>query len=154
MKKKLVWEDTSTRVVLKSVVVGHFAMWVVRQSPYLLPENLDNGIKEFNESLIFKKNLGDEELIKTTYYDLKGKIRDAILNSGIISSWNIAKRGRGPVVVSCHSYPKSDYDFIDLDALARNIAQSVWLELSDDEGFFESRKVMKSSNDNERGNKK
>lgn len=139
MKKNLYGEDTSTRVVLKSVVIGHFAMWAVRQSPYRMPENLDKGIKEFNEGLVFKKNLGDEELIETTYYDLEGKISDVISNSGIISSWNIAKRRRGPVIASGFSYPKSDYDFIDLDALARNIAQSVWLEVCYDDGFFESK---------------
>ena len=132
MKKKLVWKDTSTRVVLKSVVVGHFAMWAIRQSPYLFPESLDEGINEFNECLVFKKKIGDAELIETTYTDLKGKISDAISNTNIISSWNIAKKRRGSIMVSCYSYPKLDYDFIDLDALARNIAQSVWLELRSD----------------------
>ena len=137
MKQKLVWEDKSSRVVLKSVVVGHFAMWAVRQSPYLLSDNLDKGIEEFNKYLIYTINACNERLIETTYRELKDNIRKAITKSDIISSWNIAKKGSGPVFVSAYSKPKSDYDFIDLDALARNIAQSVWLELCYDDGDFE-----------------
>lgn len=154
MKKKLVWKDPSRRVVSKSVVVGHFAMWAVRQSPYLLPEGLDKGIKEFDGCLVFKETIGHEELIETTYTDLKGKIEDAISNSSMISSWNVAKKGSGPVFVSIYSEPEPDYDIIDLDALARNVAQSVWLELCYDEGFFESRKVITCSNDDEDETKK
>jgi predicted oxidoreductase len=137
MKQKLVWEDKSTRVVMKSVVVGHFAMWAVRQSPYLLPDNLDKGIEEFDKYLIYTINTCNEYLIEATYTELKDNIKRAITKSDIISSWNVAKKGSGPVFVSRYSKPKSDYDFIDLDALARNIAQSVWLELCYDDGAFE-----------------
>lgn len=131
---KIAGKDKTSRVVLKKMVVGHFAMWAVRQSPYLLPESLEDGIKEFNECFVFKKKIGNDEFTETTYRDFKEKITDTISNSDKISSWNIAKMGRGPVVVSCYSYPKADYDFIDLDALARNIAQSVWAEILYNDG--------------------
>lgn len=109
----------------------------VRQSPYLLPESLEKGIEKFNECLVFEKKIGDEELIETTYSDLKEKISNAISNSDIISSWNTAKKGSGDVFVSAYSEPEPDYDFIDLDALARNTAQSIWLEIFYDVGGFE-----------------
>lgn len=137
MKKNLVWNDTLSRIVLKNVVVGHFAMWAVRQSPYLLPEELDKGIEEFDKQLHSNIKAGNVTLIETTYSDLKGNIENAISNSKIISSWNVSKKGSGPVFVSSYSEPKPDYDFIDLDALSRNIAQSVWLELFYDDGGFE-----------------
>ena len=133
MKKKLVWKDTSTRVVLKSVVVGHFAMWAARQNPYLLPESLDKGIEEFSQSLEF----GDAALVETTCAKLQKIVSDGISESDIISSWNVAKKGTGPVFVTRYTEPEPDFDFIDLNALARNIAHSVWLELCYDEGFFE-----------------
>jgi predicted oxidoreductase len=144
MKQKLVWNDKSSRIVSKSVVVGHFAMWAVRQSPYLLPDNLDKGIEEFDKYLIYTVNACNEYLIETTYTELEDNIRKAITKSDIISSWNIAKKGTGNVFVSTYSKPKPDYDFIDLDALARNIAQSVWLELCYDDGAFETSKINRS----------
>jgi hypothetical protein len=137
MKKKIVRKDESSRVVLKSVVVGHFAMWAVRQSPYLFPEELGKGIAEFDKTLHSNIEAGIETLIATTYKELKENIENTIANSKIISSWNVPKKGSGgPVFVSAYSCPKQDYDIVDLDALARNIAQSVWLELIyDDEGL-------------------
>lgn len=135
-EKKLVWQDLLTRTVLKETVIGHFAMAVVRQSPYLMPEYLAAGIKEFDKLLSSNIEVGNEKLIETTYIDLKKSIGKAISNSEIIYSWSIAKKGTGPVFVSSYSKPKPDYDFIDLDALARNIAQSVWLEVCYDDGFF------------------
>jgi hypothetical protein len=137
MKQKLVRKDISRKVILKSAVVGHFAMWAVRQSPYLLPENLDKGLKEFDKNLISNVNACNEYLIETTYTELEDNIKKALTKSDIISSWNIAKKGSGSVFVSAYSTPKPDYDFIDLDALTGNIAQSVWLELCYDEGAFE-----------------
>lgn len=137
MKKKLVWKDISTRVVLKSVVIGHFAMWAVRQSPHLLPKDIEKGIEELNEHLVSNIETTEEELIETTYTNLEENLRKAISNSNTISSWNIAKKGTGNAFISAYSKPKSDYDFIDLDALVRNIAQSIWLELSYNDGGFE-----------------
>jgi hypothetical protein len=133
MKKKLVWKNTSNRVVLKSVVVGHFAMWAVRQSPYPVPEELVKGIEEFSQA----RGFGNDEHLETTFANLQMIISDALSKSAIISSWNVAKKGAGIVFVSTYSEPKPDYDYIDLDALARNIAQSVWLELFYNEGGFE-----------------
>jgi hypothetical protein len=136
MKKKIERKDTSSRTVLKSVVVAHFAMWAVRQSPYLLPEELDKGIEEFDLQLHSNIIAGIVTLIESTYSDLRGNIENAIRNSKIISSWNVPKKGSGRVFVTAYSHPKPDYDFIDLDALARNITDSVWLELCyDDEGL-------------------
>ena len=137
IKKKLVWEDIATRVVLKSVVVGHFAMWAVRQSPYLLPEELEKGIGDFDKYLISNINAGKEYMIETTYKELRDIIRNAITKSDTISLWNIAKKGTGPIFVTRYDEPEPDYDFIALDALARNVAHSVWLEIFYDDGGFE-----------------
>lgn len=129
MYEEDIWRDKSTQTILKSVVVGHFAMWVVRQSPYLFPEHLDDGIEEFNKNLISNFKVGDVDFLETTYIAVRENIKAAISNSDTISSWSVAKEGAGPAFVSAYSHPKKEYDFIDLDALARNISQSVWLEL-------------------------
>lgn len=132
--KLLVWKDTATRVVLKSAIIGYFAMWAVRQSPYLLPEALDKGIMEFDETLDFSG-----EYIKTTCKDLENIVGTAISKGGVIQSWNIPLKGEAPSYLFVSRYDKlePDLDFIDLDAIARNIAHSVWLEVCYDDDFFE-----------------
>lgn len=137
MEMERLWKDKSNRIVLKRVVAGHFAMYAVRQSPYLFPEQLEKGIEAFNKYLIPSDKVCSEDFIETTYTELRDNIRNAITNSDIITSWSIAKKGTGNVFVSAYSKPKPDYDCIDLDALARNIAQSVWLELCYNNGFFD-----------------
>lgn len=133
MRKKLVWKDRLERVVLKSVVVGHFGMWAIRQSPYLLPEELEKGIEEFSQA----QGFGNEPLLETTCANLEKIVADAISKSAVIASWNVAKKGTGMVFVSRYDKPEQDCDFIDLDALARNVAHSVWLEIFYDAGGFE-----------------
>ncbi len=101
--------------------------------PYLLPKKIEKGIQEFSQLLEFD----DTAFIEITCAGLQKIIDDAILKSDIISSWNIAKKGTGNVFVSRIDKPEQDYDFIDLSAMARNIAHSVWLEIFYDEGGFE-----------------
>ena len=137
MIKKIVWKDKAPRGVLKSVVIGHFTMWAIRQSPYLLPEKLHDAVEEFNRALDL-----NGVYMELTYLELRKRVSAAISNSDIILSWNIAKSGHsGPVFISRYGDPEPDDDFIDLDAMARNIAQSVWLEVCYDDGFFETLEI-------------
>ena len=133
-KKLLVWQDPSTRGVLKSTVISHFAMWAVRQSPYLYPAELRHGIEEFNTALDY----GSENYCETTCNDLKADICTAISKSDTIKAWNVPKVSKvdGAIWVTRGSNPIADHDIIDLHALSRNIAHSVWLETCYDDGFF------------------
>lgn len=110
MIKTCVWHDQEKRYVLNSMVVGHFANWAVRQSPDNQPKLLLSGILLFKENLI----IGDDEGGECTCAFLREQVDIAIKKSPIIVSWNETPPG---------------IDFIDLDALARNIAHSVWLEI-------------------------
>lgn len=134
-RKILVWQDILSRGILKTTVVGHFAMWAVRQSPHLLPEDLNGGIEEFNDALDF----GDDDYLSITCNNLKRIVCDAISKSETIGSWNVPKKGdpMSHVCVTRYDQPDPDHDIIDLHALARNIAHSVWLEICYDDGFFE-----------------
>lgn len=133
MREILVWKDKAIRCVSKSMVVGHLAMWAVRQSPYLTPDSLSAGIREFSNG--FKA----EEFDHMDLADLKGRIKAAIESSPIVLSWNNSKKGKHEIVfVSRFSEPHPDYDFIDLGALAGNVGRSVWLENLYDDGYFES----------------
>ena len=107
--KTCVWHDQEKLYVLKSTVVGNFANWVVRQSPVERPWDLPQGISEFTENLI----IGDGQGGECTCAFLRKQVDVAIKESPTVVSWNDTPPG---------------VDFIDLDALARNIAHSVWLE--------------------------
>ena len=130
--KKLVWHDKKARCFSKISVIGYFACWAVRQSPYLMPENLEQGIEEFSKGL--SRYI---EFPIMTLKELREIIDIAIKNSPIIRAWNVPKKGN-PRFGVCSRYdrPKPDYDFIGLDALARNISHSVWLDILYSDGWF------------------
>lgn len=109
MVKTCVWHDQEKRYVLNSMVIGHFANWAVRQSPDDQPKHLSSGIFEFAENL----TIGDDEGGECNCAFLREQIDVAIKKSPTVVSWNDTPQG---------------VDFIDLDALAQNIAHSVWLE--------------------------
>lgn len=138
MKSKLVWQDGIKRVVLKSTVLAHFTMWAVRQSPYLYPEKLAKGIEEMSIALGMDVSYGGG-FIETTCTGLGRIVRDSIELCVTVQSWNDAKDGSTEPYIFTTRYgePHPDSDIIGLDALARNIAHSVWLELCYDDGWFE-----------------
>jgi len=129
MRNDLVWQDKKSRVVSKNSVVGHLAMWAVRQSPYGYPKNLDKGLKEF------RKNYTPPTYQRMKIKQLQTFIASAINKSPTIKSWNNPKKGTHKFVfTSRYNSIKPDYDFIDLTALGRNTGHSVWLENMYDDG--------------------
>jgi len=135
--QKLVWQDTTSRLVSKEQVVGYFAMWAVRQSPYFIPDSLTTGIKEFHDNLDF----GNDHYQKCTCAALEQTVRTAIHDSKTVMSWNTSKNGDTTqhIFVSRHDQPDPDRDIVDMHALARNIAHGIWLELCYEDGWFLSK---------------
>lgn len=140
MRDKLVRQDTEKRGILKSTVVGYFAMWVVRQSPYLYPDDLEIGIKEFDNALVFDNStsFNGEYFIETTCNGLLSAVFKAVAKCGTVMSWNVAKKDNGSSYVFVDRYvtPESDYDIIDVFALSKNIAYGTWMETCYDDGVL------------------
>jgi len=132
--RNLVWQDTTIRLVSKEQVVGYFAMWAVRQSPYLIPDALTDGIQELHDNLDFDGN----DYKKFTCATLKPIVCAAIHNSKTVMSWNTPKNDDASnyIFVSRYDQPLPDHDVIDVFALARNITHGVWLELCYADGWF------------------
>jgi hypothetical protein len=129
LRDGLVWQDKKQRVVSKGTVVGHLAMWAVRQSPYGYPKDLEKGLKEF------RKNYAPGVFQRMKIKQLQVFIVSAIDKSPTIKSWNNPKKGKHTMVfTSRYSGVKPDYDFIDLTALGKNTGHSVWLENMYDAG--------------------
>lgn len=117
-----IW-DSKSFWTTRSTIIGAFVQAAVRQSPYVCPINIDVGIREFNGALI-----SDGGFV-TNFRDLRSLVRETIEKCPTVQSWNVPKEGEHTTVfVSRYSQLQPDYDFIDLGAMARNIAQSVTLE--------------------------
>lgn len=108
--------------LMKSDFLGAFAYWATSQSPYDTPDITD-ALDEFNKYIsvfIFK----EEQVIELTYDKLNTLISEAVFETlPRIEKLNHPKIDTGStyMFVSRYHTPKSDYDFIDLGALARNI---------------------------------
>lgn len=119
--------------ISRSRVLGELASWAVQQSPYPVPENLEVALLAFlvqwphGEDYTSFDNIG---ALERTIMETIGKVPE-------IQAWNERKNKReGPSFVSRYSAPRDpDDDFIDLDALARNIAMACWHDAADDKNF-------------------
>lgn len=117
-------------------VLGSFADWAVRQSPYPYPENLEEAIGLLNahaEQTFFKDATYGFQ--KCELRELRDWLESFIENTPVVAAWNVPKIDTGAEfrMVDRYSEPKADHDFIDLGALAKNIAHSCFIDsLHDD----------------------
>ena len=133
MNKKLTNKDISdnyrdnTFWFCKSTLLGKFAEWVVRQSPYDTPDII-KPLKAFNTYLETRFTRDMPESF--TYKELSDFIsEDVFENIADIEVLNHRKNGRdGMGFCSRYDKPEPDDDFIDLSALARNIFYSLCRE--------------------------
>ena len=101
---------------LRKQVLGALAHWAVRLSPYTHPTDLEVGIREFDEHWLHIESnpISSDELYSAMLacFDECPTIR----------SWNRPRRGNHNVVVITRLLaPDPDFDFIDLDALAKGM---------------------------------
>lgn len=121
-------EDAKLVIVL-SALLGHIAMWAVRLSPYVVPPGLASVIAEFESVArpLFPIFRPDFPMREMTERELKGLLIEYLLPIEQVQQWNRRRNGStAPYgVVTATSRPDPDDDFIDLYALAQNIARSV-----------------------------
>lgn len=131
-----IWMDKRKHYFSVDSITGAFAMWAIRQSPYHCPDNLEQAIKELGEAL--KKKFQFDKAFNFAYLSLD-EIRIGLENCfeeiKTIENWNHPKSGHNAQVIFTSRYfsPIPDNDFIDLDALARNIAHTLIQEKLVDE---------------------
>jgi hypothetical protein len=140
MKKLLIWKDTKERYIFKDQIVGYFAMWTIRQSPYDMPDKFITSIQEFTEAIDQNIEFDTLGMCKTTCRDLKRSICNTIKLCPTVLTWSEPKNPSTSeyLFVSRHDAPAADDDFIDVFALSRNVAYGCWLELCYDDNFFEA----------------
>jgi hypothetical protein len=113
-------------LVSKKNILSEVAHWAVAQSPYHRPDNLEIVLDKLNILLgEWKENLGYREM---TYPDIKEYLKDLLYQIPEFMLWNERKNGNKSAFQFVIRYSKDidpDNDFIDLDALIRNVSNSI-----------------------------
>jgi len=114
-------------LVSKRYILREVAKWAVAQSPYHRPDNLEAVLDKLNEG--FGKwsndNMGYEKFTYKRLMDFLGRELKRIPE---FLAWNEKKNGNQSEYKFVDGYSKDDNpddDFIDLDALIRNVANSI-----------------------------
>ena len=118
-----IWDEGAFWTSVKEIK-GELASWGIRQSPYGMPEHLTRACQEMAD--YFTPKADATGFLETSCKALRKEIRQAIDACPAMQAWNVPKKGDHQIVFSSrYDHPHPDYDFIDLDALARNIAHSI-----------------------------
>jgi hypothetical protein len=117
-----IW-DSRQFTTSRKTVLGALASWAVQQSPYVVPNHLTEALQEFDRAL------SSDEYFETSCKALHEVVRGTFEGCPSILAWNNPRKGSHTIVFSSrYDTPHPDYDFIDLDALARNVSHAVTLE--------------------------
>jgi len=120
-------------------ILAAFAFWGIRQSPYHRPDDLElilDRMKELIEEDFASEKAGFKEM---TMKEIQTYSRELIEKIPELKNWNLSRfeKNQGVKVddpsrgfgMTCGlEEPKPDYDFIGLDALARNVSHIIFLE--------------------------
>lgn len=135
------WSHSKGNWTFKSQIVGAFAQWACRQSPYGVPEGLENVCKYLNASLESQADWKKMEgMVEVSLCDISRWLQEILMDQGIVQfdSWNRCKVGSTPdmKLVSAYSNEKNpDNDFIDLHALLRNVCITIRDERRQNKAF-------------------
>lgn len=118
-------------------IIGSFAKWAIKQSPYLYPDKLITVIKKLSDhiEIYFAPENSTCGMRKFQILELEDFIEGNLKTIPEFLEWNNRKNGiQGHAVITRYSSGKGynpDNDFVDLDALYGNITHDIYLEIPD-----------------------
>lgn len=127
-------EWSEKRFTFRKEIVGAFAMWACRQSPYGCPSGLESVCKYLNECLKTECEWTSKDIpwAYLSLCDVNKMLHDILYEKGVkaFDAWNRCAVGDTPEFsVSCRYGQGDGYDpdrdFIDLDALFRNVCITI-----------------------------
>jgi hypothetical protein len=124
------WSEKKDRWTFRTEIVGHFAMWACRQSPYGTPDGLENVCKYLFASLKSCTDWGTHDMAEVSLCEINRWLREILYDQGVseFDAWNRCKVVDTPnlAFASAMDGPSDpDRDFIDLDALLHNVCVSI-----------------------------
>jgi hypothetical protein len=124
-------EWTEKRWTFKNYITGAFAKWAIRQSGYHCPANLESVVSYLSTCLDKEVNWGEcVGMAKLSLCGINKLLYDILYEQGIsyFDEWGESKKNWRDTDCSCIDEAAKispDYDFIDLDALLRNVCLDV-----------------------------
>ena len=127
---------------LRTDFTGSLSKWLVRLSPYTVPNNLSTCIEKFDEELSTAFQFDINGMVEIELNSLTKTINKLIENVPEIMALNERKNGREGMELTSRYSVKSDPDddFIDTYALARNITVD-FAEKADAECWLERKRT-------------
>lgn len=118
-------EWTSLHWIFPHDIVGAFAMWACRQSPYGVPDGLENVCKYLHAALKTVSAWETSGMTQASLCDINRWLHEILMNQGVaeFDAWNERKNKREGTGFSCRfdGPGNPDDDFIDLHALLHNV---------------------------------
>ena len=134
----------SENIVSSHSILSSLAYWGIRQSPYLYPKNLEKALDAVFDNLVAWGIFPVDKKAHTSYRrftdkELLALIERVVKETPEVAIWNVTqveqdagitdpedpKRSVRYGFVSRYDGPPADRDFIDLDALIRNIYNGI-----------------------------
>jgi len=121
-------------------VQGKLAEWVCRQHPYRSVAGVDAVNVALDRHFDEEWTEGCASLPMRrfeTWAALQTWLHEKLDGHPQMTAWNTPKIDTGAEIMFSSRYdtPKQEYDFIDLDALLRNVALETWREAERDDAF-------------------
>lgn len=138
------WSLRENRWTFKSDIVGAFAKWACRQSPYGVPDGLETVCKYLNSALSSVTRWREDGLTEASLCDINRWLHEILMNQGIelFDAWNEPKIKNGSEFHFVSRYSEYDHnpdeDFICLAALLHNVAIEIRDERRKNKAFEEA----------------
>jgi hypothetical protein len=116
------------KYISKKDFTGNLSRWAVRQSPYSCPDNLERVIIKADGAWPSDTIEREHHLKEWSHDEFEEFVHRFVYSTPEVISWNSAKSGRqGNSFVSAFGPLQApEDDFIDLDALVRNVVNDCW----------------------------
>ena len=139
-------EWSSRQWVFVSDIVGAFANWACRLSPYACPDGLETVLKTLNSELerqfLNMAKVRDDEtedlsIASLSLCEINFILHHILMGKGVGSfdSWGIPKKDKEEPMCSDGNFDP-DYDWIDLEALLHNVCLDIRTQWRDEYGDF------------------
>lgn len=129
---------TNNIFVCSKELVGQVAHWAVRQSPYAVPAGLEAALAAFAKAIdpefvICRSSDNSGWRYFADARDIEAFLRRTLFPIPEVAAWNERRNGRqGMGFSSRYGQPTPDDDFVDLEALAMNVARCIAQEAARD----------------------
>lgn len=122
-------KDNPIMLVTIKEVQGAIAKWVCRQSPYASVDGVDNVNRALAARIEDWELVGNLRMQRFSFSGLNQWLKNQFRELPQTQQWNTRSNGgQGMGMVDRYHTTPADRDFIDIDALRRNVLNEIWSE--------------------------